>query len=389
MNINTKNKRNASKSRGFFFGLLFLVLFPRALAAQNALNNEGGLGFDYDGKAVVAVLPIAGEEAAAAIFNAAVSRAVIALQKYSPRTINAETVRTFEARIPTDMPPVRELVPGARYALTGGVYPGNYEGEFYLQLWLWDMRNSTFIYTDDLRYQNIDEGLQFLPELVEFLFSHITEVVVEPERVPEDPWEDKRINAGFRTGVSQRWYTSAKENTPGAYALVYEGGIFGSVFLNPLISVQLEVNFSFDNLVYRDIFNPLKPDDYMSVYTNEKHTMHSFTFPLTVKANLKSRAVRFAPFAGVYAFVPLGNTDYERNPQGETSSYPWSVSVPLGYTLGFEAAARCGPGMILADIRYSGDFDAVVIEDDAETSYKRKALSLTLGYAFGFINMKK
>jgi hypothetical protein len=260
----------------------------------------------------------------------------------------------------------------------------NPEGEFYLQLWLWDMNNATFIYIDDLRYQNIDEGLEILPGLVEYLFSHITEVVIEPEPVPEDPWENKRINLGFRSGVSQRWYTSAKENAPGAHALVYEGGFFGSVFFNPLISIQLEANFSLDKLVYRDIYNPLKPDDYTSVYTNEKHTTYSLTFPLIVKANLKSRIFRFAPFAGIYAFIPLGDAAYEKNPLGETGSYSWSASVPLGYTVGFETAMRCGSGMLLADIRYSGDFDAIVIQDDVETSYKRRALSLTLGLCLWF-----
>jgi hypothetical protein len=281
---------------------------------------------------------------------------------------------------------MRELVSGARYALTGGVYPGNYEAEFYLQLWLWDMNNSTFIYTDELRYQNIDEALQILPGLVEYLFSHIVEVVIEPEPVPEDPWEDEWINVGFRSGVSQRWYTATKENAPGAHALVYEGGIFGSVLLNPIFSIQLEANFSFDNLVYRDIYNPLKPDYYISQYINEKHTTYFLMLPLIVKANLKFRLFRFAPFAGIYAFIPLGNAAYERNPLGETDSYSWSASVPLGYTLGLETAVRCGPGMFLADIRYFGDFDTVVIKDDAETSYKRRALSLTLGYA---INIKK
>ncbi|MDR2785203.1 MAG: hypothetical protein LBB83_04735 [Treponema sp.] len=54
MNINT-NKRNSNKSPGFYFGLLLLVLFPRALAAQNGLNNEARFGFDYDGKAIVAI----------------------------------------------------------------------------------------------------------------------------------------------------------------------------------------------------------------------------------------------------------------------------------------------------------------------------------------------
>jgi hypothetical protein len=125
------------------------------------------------------------------------------------------------------------------------------------------------------------------------------------------------------------------------------------------------------------------------VYANERHTSYSLGIPLIFKANLKTRVFRFAPFAGVYAFIPLGKADYKKNPTGETGSYAWSADLPLGFTAGLETAIRCGPGLLLADIRYSGDFDDIVIKDDAETSYQRGALSITLGYAFGFITMNK
>jgi hypothetical protein len=386
MNMNI-NRGNPDKSRLALLGLALAVLFPLGLAAQNVPVGESGL--DYDGRAVVSILPFAGEEEVANAFNAAVSDAVRRLEKYGVRSVSARAVMAFDSGIPTDMPPIRELVPGARYALTGGVYPGNYDNEDYLQLWLWNMNNSTMIYSDDLLYQRVEEGLESLPGLVEWLFSHIIEVELESEP-PEDPWPDTRFNAGIRSGVSQRWYTTPEESGPGAHALVYEGGVFASIFLNSIFSIQLEANFSFDNLVFRGITDTaVGTDPYNPVYANEKHSSHTLAFPLLFKANLRSRIFRFAPFAGAYAFIPLGKASYEKNPTGETDSYTWVASMPLGYVAGIETAIKCGPGILLADIRYSGDFGDIVIDDPGETSYKRGALSITLGYAFGFINIKK
>jgi hypothetical protein len=387
MNMNI-NRGNPDKSRLALLGLALAVLFPLGLAAQNVPAPESGL--DYDGKAVVSILPFVGEEEAARAFNEAVSAAVRRLEKYGVRSINVQAALAFESGLPTDMPPIRELVPGARYALTGGVYPGTYENESYLQLWLWNMRNSTMIYTDDMVYKRLEEGLESLPGLVEWLFSHITEAAPASDSPPEDTWPYTRFNVGVRSGVSQRWYTASEENGPGARALVYEGGVFASMFLNSIFSIQVEANFSFDNLVFRGITDTAAgTGPYNPVYANEKHSSYSLAVPLLFKANFRNRLFRFAPFAGVYAFIPLGKASYEKNPMGETDSYAWSVPIPLGYAAGIETAMKCGPGLLLADIRYWGDFDSIVIDDPGETSYKRGALSITLGYAFGFINMKK
>jgi hypothetical protein len=373
--------KNGIKSWIVFFGLWFVVLFP--LSAQN------GAGYDYDGKAIVSILPFIGEEEAAAAFNQAVNKAVTDLQKYSPRPVSTGAVEAAGVRIPTDMPPVRELASGARYALTGGVYPGSYEGEYYLQLWLWNMTNSTMIYTDDLVYQNIDQGLESLPGLVEWLFSHIVEVTVEDEAPPERAWEDKLIDVGIRSGVSQRWYTAPDETAPGAHALNFEGGLFVSVRLNSLFSLQAEADFTFDNLVYRGVTDVDPEENYDPVLVNKRYISYSLMFPLVFKVNFRPGNFRIAPFAGVYAFLPLGEVSYETNPLGEKDSFSQSVSVPLGYTLGFEIAAPWGPGTIIAGIRYGEDFDTLAIDDGTNISYKRRMLSITVGYAFGFITIKK
>jgi hypothetical protein len=229
---------------------------------------------------------------------------------------------------------------------------------------------------------------------VEWLFSHIVEVVTEAEPEIEEAWKDKLLSAGIRSGVSQHWYMAPEETAPGAHALNFEGGLFLSVRLNSLFSVQAEVDFTFDNVVYRGVTNTGGEETYIPVLENEKYTYYSLMFPLLFKANFKSGIFRLAPFAGIYAFLPLGEVSYRKNPSGKEDSYSLSVSVPLGYTAGFEAAMKLGPGALIADIRYAGDFDTTTIHDaiDAikkDTNYKRGMLSFTLGYAFGFIDIKK
>jgi hypothetical protein len=367
---------------GIFFSLGLMVLCSSNLYAQTEA------GYDYEGRAVVAVLPFIGEREPAEVFNQAATAATAGLEDYSPRNISERTVEAAGVRIPTDMPPIGELVPGARFALTGGVYPGNYPEEYYLQLWLWDMSNSSMIYTDDLVYEDINEGLESLPGLVKWLFSHIVHHPLESGTAAETTgWQENLLYAGIRSGVSQRWYQEPEKFSPGAHALNFEGGFFVSVFLNSLLSLQAELDFTFDHLVYRGIYNTRKAGEYIPL-DNEKYTTYSLAFPVMMKVNFRPGNFRLAPFAGIYAFLPLGDASYRKSPAGEESAFSWSSSAPLGYILGFEGAMKLGPGLLLADIRCGGDFGTIDIHN-ANTSYSRGTASFTLGYAFGFIGANK
>jgi hypothetical protein len=374
------------------FVLLLALLIPPNLCAQNAPLREG---YDGEGKALVALLPFVGNREAAARFSAAAAQAVAGLGIYSPRQVSRETVESLGLRIPTDMPPVRDLVPGVRYALTGGVYPGDDDIQSYIQLWLWDITTSIMIYTDDLVYDDIDSALESLPGLVEWLFSHIVERTAEAETGEENGWDDYWLHAGIRSGVSQHWYTAPNESIPGAYSLTYEGGVFVTVRLNSLISLQAEADFVWDDVVYRGVDDTSKDIRYKPVLANERRYSFSMLFPILLKLNFRPGSFRFSPYGGIFVFAPTGKAEYSRHPDGDEGSFSWSPAAPFGFSIGFEAARKLGPGILSADIRYLGDFSNITVRDSvtridgSETVYKRSMLSFVLGYSFGFARIKK
>jgi hypothetical protein len=361
-----------------------MVLFPVLVFAQSG-PAENAWGLDYEGKAIVAVLPLAGEADMALLFQQETMKAVEALEKYHPQEVPAALLSGRGLETPTDMPPSRNVTAGARYALTGGVYPGIRAGEYYLQLWLWNMTGAAMIYTDDLLYSDINDAMVSLPGLVEWLFSHIRTATQEAEI---DTRKDPFFMLGPRAGLSSKWYANPDEKSPGASSLGVEGGISGALRLNSLLSLQLDLLFSGDTLVYRG----LKEQD--SVYYNERLSTLFLTLPLVLKVNFRPGPFRLSPLAGFYAALPLGQTGFHENLSGKERSYSHSAAV-AGFTAGFEAAMEYGPGMMVAGLRYSGDFNYTIIDynnpkDTAgDTSYRRNIFSVYVGYEFGFLDTKK
>jgi hypothetical protein len=361
---------------------MLIALFPLLLPAQTAPGRPAW-GFDEEGKAIVAVLPFAGEEEAARRFHGETMKAVVALNKYESREVLA-SVFSGAVEIPTDMPPSQGLLPAARYSLTGGVYEGSRPGEFYLQLWLWDMTGSTMIYTDDLVYEDIDGAMESLPGLVEWLFSHIHEVIVEE---PEPPLPQEWLYTfGVKTGLTQRWYVRPGERVPGAQSFGFEGGLMGAMRFSPLLSFQAEMLFSRDDLVYRG----LAADD--TAY-NEKLSSVFLTIPLFLRMNFKAGLFRVSPMAGFYFALPLGQSRYSDSMDGQ-GSYSNSGTL-AGFNMGLETALKYGPGLIIAGLRYSADFGYLTIDYDnpkdtvPDTSYRRDMFSFYLGYEFGFVDLNK
>jgi hypothetical protein len=330
---------------------------------------------DYEGRAIVAVVSFAGEDAATIRrFYQGTIQAVAALEKYNPREVSPGA----GAELPTDMPPNRDMVAGARYAITGGVYPGNRAGDYYLQLWLWEMGGSTMIYTDDLVYVNIEVALESLPGLVEWLFSHIREVTLE---TPPPAAADPLLLLGLRAGISPRWYLGSDKTTLDANALAVEGGVSGSLRITSFLAVQAELLLTGDNKV--DWVLPRGADgEYFLAY--EQYATLFLTLPVMLKMNFRTGPFRLSPLAGFYVFMPLGQARFhESRPGGTERSYSYATLLLAGFAAGFEAALPYGPGMIVTGLRYAGDFSALIINNDEKTGYKRNMVSFFVGYEFG------
>jgi predicted secreted protein len=352
---------------------VLIALLPLSLAAQARERKDP-----------VGILPLAGEhQEMAKRFQRGIVDATAALEKYYPWAVEESLFQIAGLEIPTDMPPRPDLIPGARYALSGGVYMGIRAREYYLQLWLWDMNGPSMIYTDDLVYGDMEEAMASLPGLVAWLFSHIHEQVVEVPAPLLKP--DPLFTLGFRLGPSQRWYTDPVEISPGANALTVEGGLTGALRLNSLLSLQAEILFAPEFLVYRGL-------NYMGnniwVLVSEKFNTYSLMFPLVFKLNFRPGLFRVSPMAGIFAAVPLGRVRYTLSTGGE-ADYSWSFSLPLGFTVGLEGARKYGPGALLAGLRYSRGFGHVEIKDRGGTKYSRDMLSVYLGYEFGFMDRNK
>jgi hypothetical protein len=214
---------------------------------------------------------------------------------------------------------------------------------------------------------------------VEWLFSHIREITLEePEVLPQEPW----LSLGLRAGFSRRWYRG--EQSPDARAVCIEGGIFGSIDFNSLFTLQLELLFTEDTLVYRDP----NSESVNVIIENEQFRAFSLMAPLLIKMNFRPGPVRLSPLAGIYAAAPLAEMRYRTNADAEDRYYSYSI-MPVGYIAGLQGAVKFGPGMLFADLRYAGDFGSVTINNHETTRYRRNMLSFSLGYEFGVLYRKR
>jgi hypothetical protein len=188
---------------------------------------------------------------------------------------------------------------------------------------------------------------------------------------------------GARIGPSLRLYTPVGDtpftggDTPG-FSL--DLGIQASVQIVPVLSIQVEMVFTWDNApVWNYFYVPEKND--VDRYTRQ-FSSFSLQFPLIAKLNFYPGAFRVSPFFGGYVLLPLGDMKVDSTKDAE-QNYAYSFSPPFGLLGGIAAALPVGSGMLFADIRYAGDLGEPELRDGG-SAYQRNMLSLSIGYEFGF-----
>ena len=230
---------------------------------------------------------------------------------------------------------------------------------------------------DSENYDTLDDGI----EVMERLAGKLTGVAAKPVfRFGE--WEDSRLYAGLRLGVSPRFYGLSKDISSGSAetGASFEAALQVSVYLFSLFNIeaglQTELLFSMDTVSYSGT-------DSGGAFT-ASFTSSVPEIPLLIKA-LYRPSGRFAVslFTGPYFSIPLGKLEYASG--DGTDSY--NFNVPAGWLVGVAPGIRLGPGALFADIRYGGDFGNTSISDNngVLSVYSRNIVSFTLGYELGFL----
>jgi hypothetical protein len=205
---------------------------------------------------------------------------------------------------------------------------------------------------------------------------------------PEEDINGKWLRLGFRLGPSVRFYTPSNDTpyTGGdTHAVSMDMAFQANLRLLPFLSVQAEAIFTWDNAslwAYRKGAN-----NEIDRYTND-YTAFSLQFPLLVKFDLYPGKFKISPFFGGYCLAPLGNLRASNSLNGETHSFSWRASPPLGLLAGLSGTRKLGPGAIIADLRYAADLGGIEAKNGGINEFRRGMISLTVGYELGFFTRK-
>jgi hypothetical protein len=206
------------------------------------------------------------------------------------------------------------------------------------------------------------------------------------EVVPADAvHKGKWLFLGARLGPSLRIYTPSGDTafTGGdAFGSSLEAGVQADLRITPLFGVQAEAIFTWDNAsVWQYALSAAGND--LDRYTRHFQSF-SLQFPFTARLHFYPGKFRVSPFFGGYVVLPLGmmETGSVRDANG---SFSYDIFPPVGLLGGLSVAYPLKAGVIFADLRYAVDLGEPDLngEGGMET-YRRRAVSLSLGFEFGF-----
>jgi len=303
-----------------------------------------------------------------------------------------------EGGFPPYICPSPSLIKSNPIALTGELTADPDDDEYWhLRLYLWEMADTRLVFSDELTAYDREECAAGLPGMLEWLFSWLKrggrgaggdgseggdtsnlfggkQVFITTSmplqwiyiglRVGASPLrlQDKPIFSGI-TNPDERYVESRYESVNAAFtlslALFPEAIPFFSRFV-----LQAEGVFNYD----------LEPQ-------SDKSTSPS-TMTIIPTALLKFQVYRhgntlISVFGGAYTPFTLND------------NIAYGSLVPIGWTTGLSFGGKLDPlpGIFFIDLRYSNDeFNTFVLKDDE--AYRRKSVTVSIGYEFGFITKR-
>jgi hypothetical protein len=217
------------------------------------------------------------------------------------------------------------------------------------------------VFTADVRQDNVLKGLEEAGN-------------ADGESVQPDEWKNKRFYLGARVGLAQGIYGSAGGLFPSSTSLTgglsFDAGLYGAVSVLDIFEIQAEA------LVSGNSFDIARDSNFKAVaYT-------SLEIPLLAKLVWRPSIFMVQGYGGIAVSVPLGRLTIKQSNNTITADY----GVMPGFVLGGGGGIKLGPGVLLGDIRYSGDFSALTanVRGNSYEISRRSRVSFSLGYEIGF-----
>ncbi|MDR2304892.1 MAG: hypothetical protein LBE10_09940 [Treponema sp.] len=216
----------------------------------------------------------------------------------------------------------------------------------------------------------------------------------EPEDPAVLPAAEKGLDTdwlylGLRAGPSLRFYTPS-DDTPytgnDTLSVALDIALQANLQVLSFLSVQTEAVFTWDNASLWAYIGPSLAADYDYRYTVD-YTAFSFQFPFILKFDFFPGRFRLSPFAGMYCLVPLGELESSVSLNNEKEFSSYEIFPSVGFLGGLSGAAKFGPGMIIADLRYAADLGD--FKTGGTELFNRSMISITVGYELGFFTKGK
>jgi hypothetical protein len=197
-----------------------------------------------------------------------------------------------------------------------------------------------------------------------------------------------RLHLGARAGASFNVYqtlVSGGYEAGTSQGLSANGVLLASFKIFKYLGIQAEVIFNYDTFKAAKMTD--KPSaiagQINSVRSTDRFSYMSLMFPFMIKVPLDIGKFTLSPFVGIYYVLPLGKLNTKPGAEEEENiSYSYTISPPLGLSLGIDAGYTLGPGEIFLDLRYNRDIGMTVAERGYGIQYVRNQVGLSLGYKF-------
>jgi len=304
-----------------------------------------------------------------------------------------------EGGFPPYICPSPSLIKSNPIALTGEITPDPDDDEYmHLRLYLWEMADTRLVFSDELTGYDREEVALALPGMLDWLFSWLKR---GGRGMGGDGSEGDTSNlyggksVFITTAMPLQWmYVGARLGASPLRmqtAPVFEGikDPKDTYVENRYETLNLAITFSIallpESIPFFSRF--VVQAEAIVNYDLEpmsKSSQSPSTMTITPAVLLKFQVYRFGNmlfsiFGGPY--TPIINLSSDKIAYGSNFPIGWTAGISLGGK--FDPV----PGIFSLDIRYSSDeFNTFVLKDDE--AYRRKAVTISIGYEFGFITKK-